>query len=88
MKLIALGDHVIILPDPKNNKTSSGLMLPENEVKMPNKGTVCNVGPECKGSLKPNDTVIYSKYVGVEVEVEGVVYRMAREKELFAKIEA
>ena len=85
-----LEDRVLIKPDQAESKTKSGIYLPEGAKEKPMTGKVVATGPgklSDKGqrtavSVKVGDTVVYGKYAGAEVEIDGVKHLIARESEL------
>lgn len=79
-----LGKQVCILPDPATNISAAGLQL--DQAKVPHKGTVVAVGPDQTSNLKKGDRVVYSKYVGVDAEIDGIIYKFAKDVEIFSKI--
>ena len=95
MKLKPLGDHVVILPLEAEDRTPGGIVLPDTAKEKSTKGEVVAVG---SGRLLPNgrvvalavkagDTVIYSKYAGSEVKVDGKELKIVQESEILAVIE-
>ncbi|NTU89856.1 MAG: co-chaperone GroES [Actinobacteria bacterium] len=92
MKLTPLGDRVIIKQDAAEEKTASGLILAGNAQEKPQRGTVLAVGEGkldkdgnlVKPAVKVGDSVIYSKYGGTEVSVEGEDYLILRGDDIFA----
>lgn len=94
-KLKPLADRVVIKPQTEEKVTKGGIYLPETVSKeKPFEGTVVAVGPgkvSDKGervalSLKVDDKVIYSKYAGSEVKVDGDEYVIISEKDILATI--
>jgi chaperonin GroES len=92
MKLNPVEDRIIIKPIEADEVTPGGIVLPDNARKKPNRGIVVAVGP---GRLLENgtrsellvevgDEVMYGEYSGAEFEVDGEIYRIVREQELFA----
>lgn len=87
-----IGDKVIVKPKAEEEKTSGGIILPDTAKEKPQEGTVIAVGPgkvlengERKPvSVKEGDTVIYSKYGGTEVTVEGEDYMILDEDSIYA----
>ena len=79
MKLRPLGDRVVVKAAPHEEKTKGGLVLPDTVKEKPIEGIVVAVGPgklDDNGKrtpidLKPDDRVIYSKYSGTEVKLDG-----------------
>jgi len=90
-----LDDRVVVLPDTAEERTASGIYLPEAAKEKPQTGTVIAAGPgkltdsgeRGKLSVKKGDTVLYGKYAGSEVEIDGVEHKIMRESELLAIIE-
>ncbi|MFN3168843.1 MAG: co-chaperone GroES [Phycisphaeraceae bacterium] len=93
--LAPLDDRVVVLPDTADERTASGIYLPEAAKEKPQTGKVVAVGPgkltdtgeRGKLSVKKGDTVLYGKYAGSEVDVDGVEHKIMRESELLAIIE-
>ena len=87
-----IGDKVIVKAKAEEEKTSGGIILPDTAKEKPQEGTVIAVGPgkvlengERKPmSVKEGDTVIYSKYGGTEVTVEGEEYIILDEDSIYA----
>jgi chaperonin GroES len=87
-----LGDRVIIEPQAAEQTTRSGIVLPDTAQEKPQTGTVVAVGPgktsdEGKTlpmNLKEGDVVIYAKYGGTELKVEGSEYLIVRESDVLA----
>lgn len=87
-----IGDKVVVKPKAEEEKTSGGIILPDTAKEKPQEGTVIAVGPgkvlengERKPmSVKEGDTVIYSKYGGTEVTVEGEEYIILDEDSIHA----
>jgi chaperonin GroES len=95
MKLRPLQDRVIVKQTEAEEKTKSGIFLPDTAKEKPTKGKVVSVGP---GLLDDNgkpmeipvrvgDTVYYGKYSGTEVEVDGTKYVILRENDLLGVLE-
>jgi chaperonin GroES len=87
-------DRVIVVPDPTEQKTKSGIIIPDTAQEKPRKGTVAYVGPDCHGTddyeskpntlqVKPLDRVIYGKYAGAEMKINGVHIVVMRESDIF-----
>ena len=87
-----LADRVLIEPAPAEEKTESGLYIPDNAKEKPMQGKVIAVGPGKKDEngkaipmeIKVGDKVLYGKYSGTEVSVEGKDYLIVRESDVFA----
>lgn len=96
MKIQPLADHVLIESIKGEEKTKSGILLPDTAAKeRPEQGTIIAVGPGKKNkegnvialSVKPGQKVLFSKYGPNEIKVEGKEYLIAREEDLLAVIE-
>ncbi|MEN9331691.1 MAG: co-chaperone GroES [Bacteroidota bacterium] len=82
-----LADRVIVEVSPAEEKTASGLIIPDTAKEKPQKGTVVAVGTGKKDepmTVKVGDTVLYGKYAGTEVSVDGQEYLIMRESDIFA----
>lgn len=82
-----LADRVVIEPAPAEQKTASGIIIPDTAKEKPQKGTVVAVGPGTKDNpvtVKTGDTVIYGKYAGTEFSIEGKDYMIMRESDVIA----
>jgi len=84
-----LADRVVIEPALAEQKTASGIIIPDTAKEKPQKGTVVAVGPGTKDNkmtLKEGDTVIYGKYAGTEFHFDGKDYMIMRESDVIAII--
>lgn len=94
MKLKPLGDRVVVKPSESEEKTKSGIVLPDTAKEKPQEGKVVAVGSgkrEESGKkvpleVKVGDKIIYSKYGGTEVKMEGEEYLILREDDILAII--
>jgi chaperonin GroES len=87
IKVTPLQDRVLVKPATAETKTASGLFIPDSAKEKPQRGTVIAAGPGKKDeptSVKAGDVVLYGKYSGTEIEVEGVEYLIMRESDIFA----
>ncbi len=90
MKVKPLADRVLIQPTAAEEVTASGIIIPDSAKEKPLKGTVLAVGTGTKDEemvLKEGDTVLYGKYAGTEVELEGEKVIIMRQNEVLAVIE-
>jgi chaperonin GroES len=95
MKVKPLEDRVLVKPLEPETKTSAGIYLPESAKEKPTQGKVVAVGPgkfnddgeRCALEVKKGDIVIYGKYSGTEIEVDGTDHVMLRESELLCVVE-
>jgi len=82
-----LNDRVLVKPAPAEEKRATGLYIPDTAQEKPQKGVVEAVGPGKKDepiTLKEGDCVIYGKYSGTEIEIEGEKYLVMRESDIYA----
>ena len=82
-----LADRVLIEPLAAETTTASGIIIPDNAKEKPQKGNVVAVGPGTKDepiTVKVGDTVLYGKYAGSELKLEGKDYLMMRESDILA----
>jgi chaperonin GroES len=95
MNLKPLGDRVIVKTAEAETQTASGIILADSAKEKPQRGSVIAVGDgklNDKGErvpvdVKAGDTVIYSKYGGTEVKVEGEEYLILRAEDIYAVVE-
>lgn len=94
MKIRPLADRVVIKKIEAEEKTASGIVLPGTAKEQPQMAEVVEVGPggivdgkEVNMELKVGDKVIYSKYAGTEVKLEGKEYIILRQNEILAVVE-
>ena len=95
MKLKPLGDRIVVKAAEAEERTKSGIVLPDSAKEKPTKGKVVSVGPgrlDEKGKpmelgVRAGDTVYYGKYSGTEVEVNGEKFVIVRESEIFGVLE-
>ena len=94
-KLRPLADRVIVKQSEAEEKTKSGILLPDTAKEKPTKGKVVAVGPgklDDKGkpmelAVRAGDTVYYGKYAGTDVEVDGEKYVILRENDILGVLE-
>ena len=87
MNIKPLADRVLVKPAPAEEKTVSGIIIPDTAKEKPLQGTVLAVGNGTKDEemvLKVGDTVLYGKYAGTELEVEGTKYLIMRQSDVLA----
>jgi chaperonin GroES len=95
MKLKPLGDRLIVRAIEEEEKTASGIVLPETAKEKPQRGEVLAVGDGARDDsgeripldVATGDTVLYSKYGGTEVKVDGEDLLVLRESDVLAKVE-
>ena len=84
-----LADRVIIEPAQAEEKTAGGIIIPDTAKEKPQKGIVLAIGEGKKDepmTVKVGDTVLYGKYAGTEISVEGSDYLIMRESDIVAII--
>lgn len=82
-----LADRVVIEPKEAEVQTASGLFIPDTAKEKPQQGTVVAVGPGKKDEpmeVKPSDQVLYGKYSGTEVTVDGKKYLIVKQSDILA----
>lgn len=97
MKLQPLEDRIVVRTAEAEEKTASGLVIPDTAKEKPQQGEVLAVGPgrrsDQTGEIIPldiavGDTVVYSKYGGTEITVEGSDYLILNARDVLAKVGA
>jgi chaperonin GroES len=84
-----LADRVLVQAAPAETKTSGGIIIPDTAKEKPMRGKVVAVGngkPDEPMTVKVGDTVLYGKYAGTELTVEGTEYLIMRESDIYAII--
>ncbi len=88
VKIEPLGARVLILPDEGEDQTSSGIYLPETAKEKPQQGTVeaVSTSEDMTTDLKVGDKVLFPKYSGTEIKIEGKTYLLMDEADVLARI--
>ena len=92
MSLKPLGNRVVIEPIEQEDITSGGIVLPETAKEKPQKGTILSVGPGERDEdgkyipmdVKEGDTVLFAKYAGTEIKVDGDKLLILKESDILA----
>ncbi len=87
MNIRPLADRVVILPASAEEKTVGGIIIPDTAKEKPLKGEVKAVGNGTKDEemiLKEGDQVLYGKYAGTEIELDGTKYLIMRQSDVLA----
>ena len=87
MKIKPLADRVLVLPAPAEEKTIGGIIIPDSAKEKPLKGKVIAIGNCTKDEemvVKPDDTVLYGKYAGTEIELDGEKYLIMKQSDILA----
>lgn len=95
MKLRPLDDRVVIKQSEAEEKTTGGIILPDTAKEKPQIGKIIATGPgklldngkRSKMSVKKNDEVIYAKYIGNEIELDGKKHVILRESDILGVVE-
>jgi chaperonin GroES len=89
VKIKPLADRVLIEPMAAEEKTASGIIIPDTAKEKPQRGKVVAVGKGKKDEtmeLKAGDEVLYGKYAGTEISIDGKDYLMMRQDDILAVI--
>ena len=89
MNIQPLADRVLVQPAEAEQKTASGIIIPDTAKEKPQRGTVVAVGKGTKDhemTVKVGDTVLYGKYSGTEVNIDGTQYMIMKESDIYAII--
>lgn len=89
VNITPLHDRVIVQPAAAEEKTASGIIIPDTAKEKPQRGVVVAAGPGKKDepmTVKAGDTVLYGKYSGTELSFEGADYLIMRESDLLAVV--
>ena len=93
MKLVPLGDRVVLKQLDAEETTKSGIVLPGQAQEKPQQAEIVAVGPggmvdgkEIKMEVKVGDKVIYSKYAGTEVKLDGEEYIIVKQNDILAVV--
>jgi chaperonin GroES len=84
-----LADRVLVEPAAAEEKTASGIIIPDTAKEKPQRGNVVAVGSGKKDeplTVKVGDAVLYGKYAGTEITIEGKEYLIMRESDIFAVV--
>jgi len=81
-----LADRVLVEPEAAEEKTASGIIIPDTAKEKPQKGTIVAVGAGKKDepiTVKEGDTVLYGKYSGTEITIDGSEYLIMKESDIY-----
>ena len=95
MKIKPLDDRVVVKPQDAEEKTAGGIVLPNAAQEKPMMGKIVEVGTgkllddgsRAKMSVKKGQVVVYSKYGGSDIEIDGTEYKILRESEILGIVE-
>jgi chaperonin GroES len=95
MDLKPLGDRLIVEPLEEEQTTAGGIVLPDTALEKPQRGTVVAAGPGERSretgeiipmSVSEGDIIVFSKYGGTDIKIEGTDYLILRESDVLAKV--
>jgi chaperonin GroES len=95
-KLRPLGDRVVVQPSAREEMTKSGIVIPDTAKEKPQEGNIIAVGPgrvlddgmRESMDVKAGDTVLYAKYAGTELKIEGEDLLIVSQKDILAIVES
>ncbi len=95
MKIKPLGDRVLVLRIEEDDQTSGGIIIPDTAKEKPQEGKVVAAGPgrldengkKIPMSVKKNDRILFGKYAGTEIQIEGVEHIIMREDDILGIVE-
>ena len=89
MNIQPLADRVLIEPAAAEQRTASGIIIPDTAKEKPQRGKVLAVGKGTKDhemTVKVGDNVLYGKYSGTEIDIDGTKYMIMKESDIYAII--
>lgn len=89
VNITPLHDRVIVQPAAAEETTKGGIIIPDTAKEKPQRGTVIAAGPGKKDepmTVKAGDTILYGKYAGTEISLEGADYLIMRESDILAVV--
>jgi chaperonin GroES len=95
MKLRPLDDRIVVKPQEAEEKTAGGIVLPDAAKEKPLMGKVISVGPgrmldngkRAEVAVKKNDTILFGKYGGNDIKIDGEDYKILRESDILGIVE-
>jgi chaperonin GroES len=81
-----LGDRVLVEPAPAEQKTASGIIIPDTAKEKPLRGTIVAAGGGKKDepmTVKVGDSVLFGQYSGTEIKIDGLTYLIMRESDIY-----
>lgn len=87
VSLKPLADRVLVEAAPAEEKTAGGIIIPDTAKEKPQRGKIVAIGTGKKDeplTVKVGDSVLYGKYAGTEINIEGKEYLIMRESDIFA----
>jgi chaperonin GroES len=95
MKIRPLGDRILVLREEEENKTRGGIIIPDSAKEKPHYGKIVAVGPGKIGEdgkrtamdVKVDDRILFSKYAGTEIKIDGVEHLFMKEDDILGFME-
>lgn len=95
MKIRPLNDRVLVIREEEEHKSSGGIIIPDTAKEKPQRGKVVSAGPGKVGEdgkrtpleVKPGDRILFSKYAGTDIQIDGVEHVFMREDDILSIIE-
>jgi chaperonin GroES len=95
MKIRPLGDRILVLREEEEKKTPGGIIIPDSAKEKPHYGKIVAVGPGKMGEdgkrtamdVKVGDRILFSKYAGTEIKIDGVEHLFMREDDILGVME-
>ena len=90
-----MDDRIVVKPEKAEEKTAGGIVIPDTAKEKPLMGKVISVGPgklldngkRVEVAVKKNDTVLFGKYGGNDIKIDGVEYKILRESDILGIVE-
>jgi chaperonin GroES len=89
VKIKPLADRVLVKPQAAEEKTASGIIIPDSAKEKPQRGTVVAIGPGTKDDkmeVKVGDKILYGKYAGTELTIDSTDYLIMRQSDILAVV--
>ncbi len=87
MKVIPLGDRVLVKPDESETKSPGGIIIPDAAREKTHQGYVIEIGDGKEVSVKPGQKVMYNKYGGTSIKIDGEEHLILKTEDLIAVFE-
>ncbi len=85
-KIEPLGARVLVQPLEQESRTPSGIILPESAKEKPQTGLVIAIGDDEAIKVKVDDQVLYAKYTGTEIRLDGIQYLLMDQNDILARL--
>lgn len=84
--MYTIKDKILVKVKEVENKTASGLIIPDSAKEKPHQGVILSVGKEVE-DLKKDDIILFNKYSGVEIEIEGEKYLVLKDTDILVVLD-